>query len=108
MTTTPMTPILPPSLSHLSVVSGSTVPLLHRKLSHDEDLDTRAMSMDDERVKQQPIKFSDLVQSPSTLPQQQSSRIERFMKRHLNKPEDTPGNKNIKIAKLKVEVGEAG
>jgi hypothetical protein len=53
------------------------------------------MSMDDDRTKQ---KFTDT---------QQSSRIERFMKRHLNKPED-PGSKNIRLAKLKVEVAEAG
>lgn len=44
--------------------------------------------------------------SPSSPPTQQS-RMERFMKRHLYKQED-PSRHNIRLAKLKVEVGEAG
>lgn len=96
MLMTPMTP----TLSNGS--NTPSFPLLNKKQSHDEELDIRAMSMDDDGVKQQSLKFGDLVGSP-----QQSSRIERFMKRHLNKPED-PGKQNIRIAKLKVEVGEAG
>lgn len=104
MVATPMTPTLPTPLPS----AGSAFPLLHKKLSQDEEIDTRAMSMDDDRVKQQPVKFADLINtSPSSPPQHQSSRIERFMKKHLNKPEDN-GSKNIRIAKLKVEVGEAG
>lgn len=67
----------------------------------DEEVDTRSMSLDDDRSKQG-IKFHDPMNG-----NQQSSRIERFMKRRLNKPED-PGNKNIRLAKLKVEVAEAG
>lgn len=63
----------------------------------DDSLDSRAMSMDDDRTR----RFADIVNTT------QSSRIERFMKRHLNKPEDAT-SKNIKMAKLKVEVGEAG
>lgn len=103
MVATPMTPTLPTPLPS----AGSAFPLLHKKLSQDEEMDTRAMSMDDDRVKQQPVKFADLINtSPSSPPQHQSSRIERFMKKHLNKPEDA-GSKNIRIAKLKVEVGEA-
>ncbi|CAO3694008.1 unnamed protein product [Rhizopus stolonifer] len=43
--------------------------------------------------------------SPSSPPTQQS-RMERFMKRHLYKQED-PSRHNIRLAKLKVEVGEA-
>ncbi|CEG71157.1 hypothetical protein RMATCC62417_06940 [Rhizopus microsporus] len=43
--------------------------------------------------------------SPSSPPTQQG-RIERFMKKHLNKQED-PTRQNIRIAKLKVEVAEA-
>ncbi|KAI8646100.1 hypothetical protein BD408DRAFT_380956 [Parasitella parasitica] len=65
-------------------------------LSSDDSLDQRAMSMDDDRTK----KFADITNTT------QSSRIERFMKRHLNKPEDAT-TKNIKLANLKVEVGEA-
>ncbi|KAL9538766.1 hypothetical protein MBANPS3_010691 [Mucor bainieri] len=84
MLLTPMTPTL-------SV--GSTLTSLHS----DDSLDSRAMSMDDDRTR----KFADVVNNAS-----QSSRIERFMKRHLNKPEDAT-SKNIKMAKLKVEVGEA-
>jgi hypothetical protein len=67
------------------------------KTLQNEEVDIRSMSMDDDRTRQG-FKFTD---SP------QSSRIERFMKRRLNKPED-PGNKNIRLAKLKVEVAEAG
>lgn len=84
MLMTPMTPTL-------SV--GSTLTSQHS----DDFLDSRAMSMDDDRTR----KFADVVNAT------QSSRIERFMKRHLNKPEDAT-SKNIKMAKLKVEVGEAG
>ncbi|KAI8327222.1 hypothetical protein EDC96DRAFT_532360 [Choanephora cucurbitarum] len=64
-------------------------PLLMRE---EED---RAMSMDDDRARYQ----------KSTDPHQ-SSRIERFMKKRLNKPED-PTRQNIRLAKLKVEVAEA-
>lgn len=100
MLMTPMTPTL--STGTTLTGGGSAFPLLNKKLSHDEELDIRAMSMDDDRVRQQPLKFSDVAGSP-----QQSSRIERFMKRHLNKPED-PTRQNIRVAKLKVEIGEAG
>lgn len=95
--------LLTPTLSVGSTLSGggSAFPLLTKKLSHDEETDIRAMSMDDDRVKQ-PLKFADTANNT-----QQTSRIERFMKRHLNKSED-PTRQNIKIAKLKVEVGEAG
>ncbi|KAK4522025.1 uncharacterized protein ATC70_004564 [Mucor velutinosus] len=83
MLMTPMTPTL-------SV--GSTLTSQHS----DDLLESRAMSMDDDRTR----KFADVVNAT------QSSRIERFMKRHLNKPEDAT-SRNIKMAKLKVEVGEA-
>ncbi|KAI7897336.1 uncharacterized protein EV154DRAFT_410146, partial [Mucor mucedo] len=99
MLLTPMTPTL--STGTTLSGGGSAFPLLSKKLSHDEELDIRAMSMDDDRVRQQPLKFSDVAGSP-----QQSSRIERFMKRHLNKAED-PTRQNIRVAKLKVEIGEA-
>ncbi|KAG2214312.1 hypothetical protein INT47_000868 [Mucor saturninus] len=99
MLLTPMTPTL--STGTTLSGGGSAFPLLSKKLSHDEELDIRAMSMDDDRVRQQPLKFSDVAGGP-----QQSSRIERFMKRHLNKAED-PTRQNIRVAKLKVEIGEA-
>ena len=84
MSMTPMTPTF-------SVGSTLTTHI------SDDSLDSRAMSMDDDRTR----RFADIVNTT------QSSRIERFMKRHLNKPEDAT-SKNIKMAKLKVEVGEAG
>ncbi|KAL7315514.1 hypothetical protein PS15m_004726 [Mucor circinelloides] len=83
MMMTPMTPTLS---------MGSTL----TSQNNDDLLDSRAMSMDDDRTR----RFADVVNAT------QSSRIERFMKRHLNKPEDAT-SKNIKIAKLKVEVSEA-
>ncbi|KAI8375225.1 hypothetical protein BD560DRAFT_393091 [Blakeslea trispora] len=87
----PMMAPLTPVMSTDSSMAGS---LIHKQLSiKDEESDMRAMSMDDDRARFP--KYND-----------QSSRIERFMKKRLNKPED-PTRQNIKLAKLKVEVAEA-
>jgi hypothetical protein len=61
-----------------------------------EDVRTRAMSLDSERVRI----------NGSSAPQ---SRLERLKKQfgHLKNQED-PTKHNIKVANLKVEVGEAG
>lgn len=60
-----------------------------------EESDFRPLSLDEDRKNIKPVDTS------------QSSRIERFMKRHLNRPEDI-NRQNIKVANLKVEVAEAG
>ncbi|KAG1225063.1 hypothetical protein G6F68_020003 [Rhizopus microsporus] len=72
-----------------STTTATSFPLLKREISQEETVSPNESDT-----------------SPSSLPTQQS-RIERFMKKHLNKPED-PTRHNIRIAKLKVEVAEAG
>ncbi|KAI8883403.1 RhoGAP-domain-containing protein [Backusella circina FSU 941] len=75
----------------------SPFPVLTKSLSMDttEDVRTRAMSLDSERVRI----------NGSSAPQ---SRLERLKKQfgHLKNQED-PTKHNIKVANLKVEVGEA-
>lgn len=78
-----------PMLATPSTTTATSFPLLKREISQEETVSPNESDT-----------------SPSSLPTQQS-RIERFMKKHLNKPED-PTRHNIRIAKLKVEVAEAG
>ncbi|KAG1149509.1 hypothetical protein G6F37_003101 [Rhizopus arrhizus] len=80
--------ITTPMLATPSTTTATSFPLLKREISQEETVSPNESDT-----------------SPSSLPTQQS-RIERFMKKHLNKPED-PTRHNIRIAKLKVEVAEA-
>lgn len=75
---------------------SSTFPMLKKELTNEEALSNEA---NHNNTGENQI-------SPSSPPTQQG-RIERFMKKHLNKQED-PTRQNIRIAKLKVEVAEAG
>ncbi|KAG1236690.1 hypothetical protein G6F67_001812 [Rhizopus microsporus] len=74
---------------------SSTFPMLKKELTNEEALSNEA---NHNNTGENQI-------SPSSPPTQQG-RIERFMKKHLNKQED-PTRQNIRIAKLKVEVAEA-
>lgn len=74
---------------------STTFPILKKELTNEETSSNEANNNAGENQI-----------SPSSPPTQQG-RIERFMKKHLNKQED-PTRQNIRIAKLKVEVAEAG